>query len=64
MRVERGAKGNWWRKANLFLTELSERPGRALAISAHRVPSLACISRMIWSSCPKIGEEESVEKGK
>ena len=34
-----------------FLTELSERPGRRLAISAHRVPSLACISRMMASSC-------------
>ena len=33
-----------------FLTELSERPGRHLAISAHLVPSLACIFRMIWSS--------------
>ena len=33
-----------------FLTELSERPGRFFAISAHRVPSFACICRMIWSS--------------
>ena len=32
---------------HLFLTELSERPGRHFAISAQRVPSLACISRMV-----------------
>ena len=35
---------------HLFFTELSERPGRHLAISAQRVPSFACISRMVWSS--------------
>ena len=33
-----------------FFTELSLRPGSDFAISAHRVPSFACILRMIWSS--------------
>mmetsp|Transcript_39608 Transcript_39608/g.92588 ORF Transcript_39608/g.92588 Transcript_39608/m.92588 type:complete len:264 (-) Transcript_39608:108-899(-) len=34
-----------------FFTELSLRPGSDLAISAHLVPSFACISKMIMSSC-------------
>mmetsp|Transcript_3843 Transcript_3843/g.11857 ORF Transcript_3843/g.11857 Transcript_3843/m.11857 type:complete len:283 (-) Transcript_3843:30-878(-) len=33
-----------------FFTELSERPGRDLAISAQRVPRAACIWRMMASS--------------
>ena len=33
-----------------FLIALSVLPGRSLAISAQRFPSLECASRMIWSS--------------
>ena len=35
---------------HLFLTELSERPGKCFAISAQRVPSFACSDRIILSS--------------